>query len=102
MTIGFTPQHESRMLINGKLVDGGAGTFSVNNPATEASIGEVADASTADIEQAIDAARTAFDESRWSTDREFRKSCLLQLQAARQGGAMGQPQRPAFPARSAA
>ena len=82
MTTGSTPQHEPRMLIDGKLVDGGAGVFSVINPATEAVIGEVADASPADIERAIDAARTAFDESRWSTDREFRKACLLQLQEA--------------------
>ena len=28
------------------------------------------------------AARRAFDETAWSTDKEFRKRCLLQLQAA--------------------
>ena len=31
---------------------------------------------------AIAAARRAFDETGWSTDRELRKRCLLQLQAA--------------------
>jgi aldehyde dehydrogenase (NAD+) len=77
-----TPHHEPRMLIDGKLVDGEAGTFDVVNPATEQVVGAVADASTADMQRAIDAARRAFDETAWSTDRELRKRCLLQLQAA--------------------
>src|SRR5215468_9860338 len=34
---------ESRMLIDGKLVDGEAGTFTKINPATEEALGEVAD-----------------------------------------------------------
>src|SRR5687768_3353847 len=70
------------MLIDGKLVDGQAGTFAVVNPATEQVIGEVADASPADMQQAIGAARRAFDDTPWSTDRGFRKQCLLQLQEA--------------------
>ena len=36
--------HESRMLIGGQLVEGEAGTFANVNPATEAVIGEVSDA----------------------------------------------------------
>lgn len=74
--------HESKMMIDGKLVDGGAGTFTNINPATEDVIGEVADASVADMHQAIDAARRAFDETNWSSDHQFRKRCLLQLQDA--------------------
>ena len=74
------PTFESRMLIDGKLVDGQAGTFANINPATEAVIGEVTDASAADVDRAIDAARRAFDETSWSTDHAFRQRCLLQLQ----------------------
>jgi acyl-CoA reductase-like NAD-dependent aldehyde dehydrogenase len=70
------------MLIDGKLVDGEAGTFTNVNPATEEVLGEVADASTADMHRAIDAARRAFDETDWSTNRALRKQCLLQLHAA--------------------
>ena len=80
-----TVHHETRMLIDGKLVDGEAGTFPNVNPATEEVIGDVADASAADMARAIDAARRAFDDTNWSTDHAFRKHCLLQLQAALEG-----------------
>ncbi|BBY78111.1 aldehyde dehydrogenase [Mycolicibacterium parafortuitum] len=74
--------HESRMLIDGKLVDGEAGTFVNINPATEEVLGEVADASRADMLRAIDAARRAFDETDWSTNHGLRKRCLEQLHDA--------------------
>jgi aldehyde dehydrogenase (NAD+) len=77
-----TVRFESRMLIDGTLVDGEAGTFADVNPATEEVIGEVADASKADMHRAIAAARRAFDETGWSTDRALRKRCLEQLHAA--------------------
>ncbi|KRD20853.1 aldehyde dehydrogenase [Mycobacterium sp. Root265] len=70
------------MLIDGKLVEGGAGAFVNVNPATEEVIGEVTDASTADMRRAIDAARRAFDDTDWSTDHVLRQRCLLQLQEA--------------------
>jgi acyl-CoA reductase-like NAD-dependent aldehyde dehydrogenase len=70
------------MLIDGKLVDGQSGTFININPATEDVLGEVADASKADMHRAIDAARRAFDRTDWATNRAFRKRCLEQLQAA--------------------
>jgi aldehyde dehydrogenase (NAD+) len=73
---------EPRMLIDGKLVDGQAGTFTNINPATEEPIGEVADASPADMRRAIDAARRAFDETDWSTNKALRKRCLEQFQLA--------------------
>jgi acyl-CoA reductase-like NAD-dependent aldehyde dehydrogenase len=73
---------ESKMMIDGKLVDGSAGTFTNINPATEEPLGEVADASKEDIHRAIDAARRGFDETDWSTNHSFRQKCLLQLQDA--------------------
>ena len=74
---------EQRMLIDGKLVDADSGaTFENVNPATEEVIGTVADASAAEMRRAIDAARHAFDDTAWSTDRDLRKRCLEQLQAA--------------------
>jgi aldehyde dehydrogenase (NAD+) len=74
---------ESKMLIDGKLVDGsGGGTFENVNPATEEVLGVTADGTAADMEAAIVAARRAFDTTSWATDGELRKRCLLQLQAA--------------------
>jgi aldehyde dehydrogenase (NAD+) len=74
---------ESRMLIDGKLVDAASGaTFANINPATEEVIGHVADGSVEDMQRAIAGARRAFDETDWSTNRAFRKRCLQQLQDA--------------------
>src|SRR5262249_50928299 len=74
---------EARMLIDGKLVEAEGGkTYDNINPATEEVIGQVADGSPADMEAAINAARRAFDETTWSTDRAFRKACLMQLKEA--------------------
>jgi aldehyde dehydrogenase (NAD+) len=71
------------MLIDGALVDADSGaTFANINPATEEVIGHVADASVAEMQRAIAAARRAFDETDWSTNRAFRKQCLEQLQVA--------------------
>src|SRR3974377_348801 len=70
------------------LVDGGApgaasgSTCDNVNPATEEVLGEVADASAAEMGRAIDAARRAFDETDWSTNHAFRKRCLEQLHEA--------------------
>jgi len=74
---------EPRMLIDGKLVDAtGGGTFANVNPATEDVLGDVADGTADDMATAIGAARRAFDETSWSTDRALRARCLDQLQAA--------------------
>jgi len=74
---------ESRMLIDGKLVEAASGrTYDNINPATEEVIGQTADAGVDDMERAIAAARRAFDETEWSTNRELRKKCLMQLHAA--------------------
>jgi aldehyde dehydrogenase (NAD+) len=76
-------QAESRMLIDGKLTDASSGkTFANVNPATEEVIGRVADGTEQDMRTAIEAARRAFDETDWSTNRGFRKRCLQQLKDA--------------------
>ncbi len=58
MTETPTVEFESRMLVDGKLVEGQAGTFANVNPATEEELGQVTDASNADMHRAIDAAQT--------------------------------------------
>ncbi|MEA2274405.1 MAG: aldehyde dehydrogenase, partial [Solirubrobacteraceae bacterium] len=74
---------ELRMLINGKLVEAeGGGCFDNVNPATEAVLGPVANATAANMTTAITAARDAFDSTAWSTSHGLRKECLYQLQAA--------------------
>src|SRR3954463_6790617 len=82
MVEGPAVRFESKMMIDGELVDGAAGTFDNINPATEEVLGQVADASREDMHRAIDAARRAFDETDWSTNHSFRKHCLEQLQEA--------------------
>src|SRR5918911_408524 len=78
-----TVQGEVRMLIDGELVEAASGKrFDNINPATEEVLGPVADASAEDMQRAIAAARRAFDETDWSTNRALRKRCLEQLQAA--------------------
>lgn len=75
--------HESRMLIDGKLVDGETGrTFENINPATEEVLGVTADGTRADMERAVAAARQAFDNTDWSRNGELRAAGLRQLQAA--------------------
>jgi aldehyde dehydrogenase (NAD+) len=79
MTLAFEP----RMLIDGKLVDAEGGrTYDNRNPATEEVIGPVADAAVADMERAVAAARLAFDQTSWATDRALRKAALQQLRDA--------------------
>ena len=60
---------ESQLLIDGKLVAGGGGTFPTVNPATEEVLGAAADADADDMGRAIEAARRAFDDTDWSTQR---------------------------------
>src|SRR5262245_59270218 len=74
---------EPKLLIDGELVSASSGaTFTSINPATEEVIGEAPDATVADAERAIAAARRAFDETTWSTDSKFRAECLRQLAKA--------------------
>ncbi|MET4610031.1 aldehyde dehydrogenase (NAD+) [Rhodococcus sp. PvR044] len=73
------PTDSSALLIDGKLVAGSGGTFEVLNPATEEVLGSAAEATAADMDAAIAAARRAFDQGTWSRDHAFRARCLRQL-----------------------
>ncbi|MFR9749486.1 aldehyde dehydrogenase [Nocardia sp. 004] len=74
----------SRLLIDGKLVEGADGVFATVNPATEDVLGYAANANAADLEAAVEAARTAFDRTGWSREPTFRARCLEQLRTALQ------------------
>lgn len=78
------PTNSSDLLIDGKLQPGSAGSFDVINPATEEVIGQAANATATDMDDAIAAARTAFDTTDWSTNHAFRAECLRQLRDALQ------------------
>jgi aldehyde dehydrogenase (NAD+) len=68
------------LLIDGSLTPAADGAAFPNvNPATEELIGVTADATSADMDRAIAAARRAFNETRWATDPAFRARCLRQL-----------------------
>jgi aldehyde dehydrogenase (NAD+) len=74
---------EPRMLVDGQLVEATSGArFDNLSPATGMWIGDTAAADPPDMDRAIAAARRAFDESDWSTNRGLRKRCLQQLQSA--------------------
>jgi aldehyde dehydrogenase (NAD+) len=71
------------LLIDGALVPAASGaTFASINPATEALVGQAADATAADMDAAIAAARRAFDDTDWSTDLGARVQGLRQLRDA--------------------
>ena len=73
----------AQQLIDGKLVPASDGaTYPILNPANGQEIGVAPDGTAADVDAAIAAARRAFDESSWSTDRELRVRCLRQLHEA--------------------
>jgi betaine-aldehyde dehydrogenase len=58
---------EHKLWIDGKWVESqGGGKMAVENPATGAKIAEVVDASPADVNLAVEAARRAFYDGRWS------------------------------------
>jgi betaine-aldehyde dehydrogenase len=58
---------EHKLWINGQWVDSkGGGAMSVENPATGEKIAEVVDASPEDVDLAVQAAKTAFYDGRWS------------------------------------
>jgi aldehyde dehydrogenase (NAD+) len=70
-----------RMLIDGKLVVADR-TYPSVNPATGQVLDQAPDASPADAQAAIAAARRAFDTTSWPTDAAFRARCLNQLHQA--------------------
>jgi aldehyde dehydrogenase (NAD+) len=82
-TVQFNP--ETRLFIDGQLRDSSTGKTVDNvNPANEELLGLATDAGAEDMEEAIAAARRAFDRTDWSTNHDFRQHCLLQLHEALQ------------------
>jgi acyl-CoA reductase-like NAD-dependent aldehyde dehydrogenase len=75
------PPLPKRMLIDGKLVEAER-TYPTVNPATGQVFAHAPDASVADAEAAVTAARRAFDTTSWPTDVAFRARCLDQLHQA--------------------
>ncbi|WP_319435641.1 aldehyde dehydrogenase family protein [Mycobacterium sp. RTGN5] len=74
------------MLVDGWLCESASGArFENTSPATGQPLGWTTAASADDMDAAIGAARKAFDTTAWSTDRQLRKRCLLQLQSALEG-----------------
>ncbi|RAV03334.1 aldehyde dehydrogenase family protein [Mycolicibacter senuensis] len=74
---------EPRMLVDGKLVDAASGArFDSIAPATGRVLGATAAADATDMDRAVGAARRAFDDTDWATNRDLRKRCLQQLQSA--------------------
>lgn len=74
---------ETRMLIDGNLVPSTSGAeFDNFSPATGELLGRTAAADPPDMDRAIAAARSAFDDTDWSSNRRLRARCLDQLQAA--------------------
>src|ERR1700727_1641258 len=72
-----------RMLIDGKLVAAEADrTYPSVNPATGQVLDQEPDASPADAQAAVAAARRAFDTTSWPTDAAFRARCLDQRHRA--------------------
>ncbi|AKK27655.1 aldehyde dehydrogenase family protein [Mycobacterium sp. EPa45] len=71
------------LYIGGHWVEPDAGRYAVVNPATEATLGTAPDASVAQVEQAIAAARSAFDSGVWSKAGPAQRArCLQQLSDA--------------------
>jgi aldehyde dehydrogenase (NAD+) len=82
-TVQFNP--ETRLFIDGQLRDSSTGKTVENvNPANEELLGLATDAGAEDMEEAIAAARRAFDTTDWSTNHDFRQHCLMQLHDALQ------------------
>jgi aldehyde dehydrogenase (NAD+) len=75
--------HDERLLIDGDLLPAeGNRTYPTEDPSTGEELGTAADASLADAERAIAAARRAFDTTGWATDTALRLRCLRQLHQA--------------------
>ncbi|MCJ8159683.1 aldehyde dehydrogenase family protein [Sphingomonas sp. LaA6.9] len=71
---------DAKLFIDGVLRDAEGGkTYDVIGPWTGAPVGKAADASAADVEAAIVAARRAFDETDWSTNVEKRVAVVTKL-----------------------
>lgn len=80
-TIAQEQRADRKLLIGGELRETPR-TFPSVNPATGEVFGYAPDATVADAEAAVAAARHAFDNTDWSTNTELRVHCLEQLHRA--------------------
>ena len=90
-TTAEAPVKNYRNYINGQWVEGSSKeTFPVYDPATEEVIAQVASASAADVDQAVKAARAAFDSGPWGqTTAQDRGRVLFKLaEKVRQNASM--------------
>ncbi|RJG54628.1 aldehyde dehydrogenase family protein [Sphingobium terrigena] len=73
---------DAKLFIDGALRDAqGGATFDVISPWTGEPVGKAADASAADVDEAIAAARRAFDTTDWSTNVAKRVELVTKLRA---------------------
>ncbi len=73
---------EAKLFIDGELRDAAGGrTYDVIGPWTGEPVGKAADATSADVEAAIVAARSAFDNTDWSTNHEKRLDLVKKYRA---------------------
>ncbi|CCN05171.1 aldehyde dehydrogenase (NAD) family protein [Bordetella bronchiseptica MBORD675] len=80
LAAGLTLRNQA--FIDGRWHDGQAGPLAAINPATGQLLAEVTACSQADIDQAVAAARRAFESGVWSRmPRRERKQCMLRLAA---------------------
>lgn len=76
----MTTLPDAKLFIDGELRNAGGGkTFAVISPWTGEPVGKAADASAADVEAAIAAARRAFDDTDWATNIDLRVKLVTRL-----------------------
>jgi acyl-CoA reductase-like NAD-dependent aldehyde dehydrogenase len=77
-TIDFLRDSPKKLLINGKWVAAKSGkTFESINPANEEVLALIAEGDKADVDEAVKAARKAFEESKWSSITPHQRSRYL-------------------------
>lgn len=78
MNAATTPETSTALFVGGqwRLAEGGA-TYDDVNPATGARLARVADATRADLDAAVSAAREAFDAGKWPTTAASRRAKVI-------------------------
>jgi aldehyde dehydrogenase (NAD+) len=75
-SIGMVPR--KRLLINGEWVEAASGqVFATHNPANGERLADLAEAGTEDVDQAVTAARRAFEDSSWRRTRPSERQAIL-------------------------
>src|SRR5579863_9689766 len=70
--------YDAQLFIDGEFTDAASGkTLDIVNPATGAVIGRLADAGAIDVDRAVTAAQTAFEEGKWSRTSPQERARIL-------------------------